>query len=81
MGKNFISSRVGRLQKTVSPIVRFATESKWALKDPEEKCSDFTFGNPHEMPLTDYVDVLQKMSEPKIKTGSPINKMLKRHRR
>ena len=63
----FKSSRAEALQKTVSPIMRFASESKWAQKDPQEECSDFTFGNPHEMPLKDYVEVLKNVSEPKNK--------------
>lgn len=67
MPEKFKSKRAESLVETISPLTRFTFESKWAKKDPDEACADLTFGNPHEMPLSSYVDVLKKVSEPKNK--------------
>lgn len=67
MAEKFVSKRALNLEATISSLTRFTFESKWAQKDPQDSGSDFTFGNPHEMPLASYVETLKKVSEPKDK--------------
>ena len=64
---NNASARVKQLQNTMAPIHRFCVESTWAQKDPTADCCDFTFGNPHELPLDSYVDALSKSLKPQNK--------------
>jgi aspartate aminotransferase len=62
-----VSKSISSLQKTMAPLYHFMQESTWSQKEPCEDDCDFTFGNPHEMPLIDYVDTLKKVTEPQNK--------------
>ena len=61
-----VSRRVQVLSQTIAPLTRFLSESTWAKSEQHHRACDFTFGNPHEMPLALYVEVeaLQKSSNP-----------------
>jgi aspartate aminotransferase len=45
-------------------LAQFQTDSTWARRRDEPGISDFTFGNPHEMPLASLVSALQVWSTP-----------------
>ena len=62
-----IPSRREILLNVISPFMRFFTESTWARRKDEPGICDFTFGNPHEMPLPGFVDALQRWSVPQNK--------------
>lgn len=64
MNTNVVSRRVQVLSETIAPLTRFLNESTWAKSEQQHRVCDFTFGNPHEMPLNQYVEALQKSSNP-----------------
>src|SRR5204862_2746335 len=72
-----VSKRIAAFQEAAAPFLRFNTQSSYARRRLEPGVADFVFGNPHEMPLTGFVNALQgaltpqredwfayKMSEP-----------------
>ncbi|MEM7538621.1 MAG: aminotransferase class I/II-fold pyridoxal phosphate-dependent enzyme, partial [Chloroflexota bacterium] len=67
MNMGIISTRVPSLYETVAPILRFWNDSTWVQRRTMDGICDFTFGNPHEMPLTSYVDAVQKALVPEHK--------------
>ena len=51
MESNPISNRIPAMGMTMAPIIQFMNESAYGqLEDTSDVC-DFTFGNPHDMPL------------------------------
>lgn len=64
MNTAVVSRCVQVLSQTVAPLTRFLSESTWAKSEQHHRACDFTFGNPHEMPLALFVEVLQKSSNP-----------------
>lgn len=64
MSTHLLSSRTPALLRAMEPIMAFLTKSAWAKRRGEPNTSDFTIGNPHEMPLPDYVDALQRWVVP-----------------
>lgn len=60
-----VSSRIPELLDAMSPIIHFFTESEWASRFGDPYICDFTIGNPHDMPLPDFVEALQHWSVPK----------------
>ena len=62
-----LSSRIQPIYDTITPLIRFATESAWAHHKPSSETCDFALGNPHEMPLPGYVDTLQEAIVPQNK--------------
>jgi len=60
-------SRTEVLARTVRPLIEFVTQSAWAQRRDDPDIADFTFGNPHEMPLPGYVDALQRWAVPQHK--------------
>ena len=61
------SKRTELLADTLSPLIRFFDESNWASRFGDPDVCDFTIGNPHDMPLSAFVDALKKWSTPKDK--------------
>ena len=60
-----VSQRIHNTQAAMAPFMRFFSDSAWARRDPENpRNCDFVFGNPHEMPLPDFVTALQRWSVP-----------------
>ena len=60
-----IAKRANAVEDTISPTMRFIGEHFERAKTPG--MSDFTFGNPQEMPLKAFVDSLQHWSQPQNK--------------
>lgn len=64
-----ISQRAVALH-SVTPMVRFRAfyaEGPYATRRFEPGVIDFTFGNPHDMPMPEYVDILREALEPRDK--------------
>jgi aspartate aminotransferase len=59
------SQRIAHLQALVAPFARFFTDSAYARLHGEPDIVDFTFGDPHEMPLPGFVEALQRWSMPR----------------
>ncbi len=59
-----ISDRIPALYETISPFMRFLTDSAWARHKQSDKTCDFAFGNPHEMPLPGYTNALREAVVP-----------------
>src|ERR1700741_4611899 len=55
------------LVKALGPVLWFFRESTWAKQqgDPDPSVCDFVAGNPHDVPLPEIVDAIQKWSVPK----------------
>ena len=64
MEAKIVSNRVTALSETISPLLRFINDSTWGQVSAQNRVCDLTFGNPHEMPLTKYVEALQKALVP-----------------
>ena len=66
MPERAVSSRISATLDAMSPFMRFFQDSPWSRRDPAdpENC-DFVFGNPHEMPLPNFVTSLQRNVEPR----------------
>ena len=62
-----ISPRIAKLLHTVSPIIEFTTTSTWAHRVNEPGICDFALGNPHKMPLSTFVEALQRATVPQNK--------------
>ncbi len=60
MEAKIVSNRVPALAETISPLLRFLHDSTWGQVSAQNRICDLTFGNPHEMPLTRYVEALQR---------------------
>lgn len=59
-----VSQRSIEIARSMTDLARFQTDSTWARRCTEPGISDFTFGNPHEMPLSSLVNALQSWSTP-----------------
>ena len=61
-----VSERMRGAVRASAPLVRFMNESPWARRH-ENGCDlcDFTFGDPHEMPIPGYVEALQRSLAPR----------------
>lgn len=60
-----LSQQVLGLMKTVEPLYRFFTASKWAARQGSGGISDFVAGNPQEEPIPGFVEALQRWSVPR----------------
>lgn len=58
------SQRIARASATLQTVYSFFTESTWTRRQNDPDICDFTFGNPHEMPLPAFSDALAKWSVP-----------------
>lgn len=58
------SRRSVAIAESMTDLANFETNSTWARRKTEPGISDFTFGNPHEMPLAGLVGALQAWSTP-----------------
>lgn len=56
--------RILRIQESVAPLLRFYLDSPWTQRRTEPGISDFTFGNPHEMPLEGFTRAVQQWAVP-----------------
>ncbi len=64
-----IPKRLQSVRKAAAPFFTFMNDSSWAIsRDPDDpEICDFTFGNPQEMPLKEYVEALQQSLQPQNK--------------
>ena len=67
MAKELISGRIIDASNAVTNVTRFLTQSTWAKRASEPGICDFTLGNPQEMPLSGFVQALDKWSVPQNK--------------
>ncbi|HET8907095.1 MAG TPA: aminotransferase class I/II-fold pyridoxal phosphate-dependent enzyme [Ktedonobacterales bacterium] len=58
------SGRMRSISATIQPVFEFFSQSTWAHRQAEPNICDFTFGNPHEMPLEDFSRALATWSKP-----------------
>ena len=59
--------RMATLGRTLGLLGRFQSDSAWARRRSEPGIADFTFGNPHDLPMERYVDALQRHAVPEDK--------------
>ena len=59
-----LSRRIAAADAAFSPVRRFYLESRYADRRFADGISDFTFGNPHEMPVTGLSETIQSHAEP-----------------
>lgn len=62
-----ISDRVAAVGQSTTSFMRFFTQSAYAEKRGDPAICDFVFGNPHEMPLPEFVQTLGQWSVPQNK--------------
>lgn len=62
-----VSSRVAAADKAFAPIAAFYFRSRYADRRNAEGVCDFTFGNPHELPLERFVAALRERAAPQDK--------------
>jgi aspartate aminotransferase len=62
-----ISQRTSTIMEMTGPIYEFASRTIFTERAGDPNLCDFAFGNPHEMPLTGFVEALQKWVVPQNK--------------
>ena len=67
MAKQAVSSLISPIYDSISPLFQFYNEAAWRQGEIAADVCDFTFGNPHDMPLAGFVDALQKAIIPQDK--------------
>jgi aspartate aminotransferase len=55
------------LVKALGPVLWFFRESTWSKRQGDATICDFVAGNPHDMPLPEIVDALQRRAQPENK--------------
>lgn len=58
------SSRIGAADAAFSAVQRFYSSSRYADRRLDRGISDFTFGNPHELPLPGLVTAIREHAQP-----------------
>jgi aspartate aminotransferase len=59
-----LSRRIALADAAASPLKQFFAFSRYAERRLEPRIADFTFGNPHEMPLAGLVDAIRHHAKP-----------------
>ena len=59
-----VSNRVRAAAASFAPVEAFYFRSRYADRRSEPGISDFTFGNPHEMPLSGLVEAIRRHALP-----------------
>jgi len=62
-----VSTRITEVHRSIEGLIRFANDSLYTRRQGDPEICDFTFGNPHEMPLAGFVDALRMAVEPRDK--------------
>lgn len=60
-----VSTRITDVHRSIEALIRFISDSPYARRQADPAICDFTFGNPHEMPLPGFVDALRGAVEPR----------------
>jgi hypothetical protein len=58
------SSRIQAADAAFSPVKRFYSSSRYSERRSDPGISDFTFGNPHELPLPGLVTAIRERARP-----------------
>ncbi|MEP7200504.1 MAG: aminotransferase class I/II-fold pyridoxal phosphate-dependent enzyme [Chloroflexota bacterium] len=61
------SQRIGRLFGVVAPLFQFMSQAAQERRTGDPDICDFLLGDPHEMPLSEFSDALQRWSVPQNK--------------
>ncbi len=61
------ATRIADLNRVIQPFTRFYRESSYTRLVSEPDVCDFAIGNPHELPLPEYVSALQQNAQPQNK--------------
>lgn len=64
MSSQPLASRINQLAATMQPFMQFVTNSPWSRRAHEPNISDLAIGNPHETPLSQFTEILQKHAVP-----------------
>lgn len=64
MTPQLYSDRIAGTLKSIAPLLQLELDSVWARQGADPDSCDFMYGNPHEMPLTGYVQTLQRWIVP-----------------
>jgi aspartate aminotransferase len=60
-----VSTRSTKVTEAMKPFLAFLQDSAWSRREPEDpKTCDFVFGNPHDLPLPEFVTALQRHVPP-----------------
>jgi aspartate aminotransferase len=62
-----VSGVIEDLVKILGPVLWFFRESTWSKRRGDQTMCDFVAGNPHDMPLPEIVDALQRRAVPETK--------------
>lgn len=65
MSSRVLSAEVVRLRETLAGFEAFLTDSEWMRRQGEPGIADFVVGNPHDLPLPEYVDALAAAAVPR----------------
>jgi aspartate aminotransferase len=61
------SQRIVAVRNAMAPFLGFWSDSVWSRRPTDQPIYDFVFGNPHDMPLPDFVGALGRWSTPENK--------------
>ena len=67
MGDLPASKRIMEMTERLGSVLWFFTESTWSKRAGDQTLCDFVAGNPHDMPLPEIVDAIQRHSVPQRK--------------
>jgi aspartate aminotransferase len=59
-----VARRIRTVGDSLAALIEFESNSVWSRRRNDAGIADFTFGNPHDMPLRRFVRALQTWSEP-----------------
>lgn len=62
-----LSTRIDQAREAMTPFLRFRQTSTWSERQGGPEVCDFVLGNPHEMPLPDFVSALGRHLTPQDK--------------
>ena len=60
-----VSGGLADLEGAIGTFIRWATTSNIAILAGDPSINDFVYGNPHDLPMPEYVDALRRGIEPK----------------
>jgi len=59
-----VAEHLDAVQRASAPVLEFIISSRWSRRQGFKGICDFVFGNPHEPPLSAYVEAIRKASVP-----------------
>ena len=67
MNTRTISNRIQTMTDVAGPVMRYLQDRRWDERKKDPEASDFSLGNPHELPLAGVTAALQKWAVPQNK--------------